>query len=74
MNYWVGVIVGCIMGIILSVICFLCVVKQNENLTAQVILLREEVAEHEEIMRTYKFFNKTWERLYNKENQEDFEK
>lgn len=57
MNYWVGVIVGCTLGIILSVICFLCVVKQNENLTAQVIELRKEVADHERIMRQYEWFN-----------------
>lgn len=74
MNEWGWVLIGCALGIMLSVVCFFCMIKQRDDLQIQVKELTEMINEHEEIMRTYEFFNKTWERLYNKENQEDFEK
>lgn len=56
-NFWVGVIIGCAMGILFSVVCFFCIIKQNDNLEVQVKHLTEMVQDHERIMRAYEFFN-----------------
>lgn len=80
-NYWLGFVVGILLSLVLSSVLFLGVKetmagvsKKNSELELRLELAEMSVAEHERIMRTYEFFNKTWERLYNKENQEDFEK
>ena len=57
MNYWVGVIVGCVMGIVMSLITVFCIIKQNNSIEAQVKELTELVTDHERIMRAYEFYN-----------------
>ena len=56
-NFWVGVVIGCAMGILFSVICFFCIIKQNDNIEAQVKYLTEIVQDHERVMRAYEFYN-----------------
>lgn len=56
-NFWVGVVVGCAMGILFSVICFFCIIKQNDSIEAQVKYLTEIVQDHERVMRAYEFYN-----------------
>ena len=71
MNEWYWVILGAALGIMLSLIGLFCIIKQNDNLEAQVAELREEVEEHEQIMRAYEFYN--WQASL-KMNTEDLEK
>lgn len=57
MNEWCLIILGCAMGVVFSTIAFFCIIQQNDNLQKEVAQLREEVAEHEKIMRAYEWFN-----------------
>ncbi len=54
---WAWVLLGCAMGIVFSVICFFCVIKQNDDIQIQIKELTEKVQEHDEIMKAYEFFN-----------------
>lgn len=56
-NYWVGVVLGCTLGIILSLVGLFCIIKQNDDIQEQVLELRAKVAEHEKIMRAYEWYN-----------------
>lgn len=55
-NYWVGVILGGTLGIILSLVGLFCIIKQNDDIQGQVLELRAKVAEHEEVIRQYEFY------------------
>ena len=50
-NYWVGVVLGCTLGIILSLVGLFCIIKQNDDIQGQVLELRAKVAEHEKIIK-----------------------
>lgn len=56
MNYWGGVICGCCTATILFTIMMFTIIEQNQILRAEVAQLREEVAEHEEVIRQYEFY------------------
>ena len=56
-NYWVGVIVGGLIGTVFSLIALISYVDRINNLTTEVEKLRVEVADHERIMSAYEFYN-----------------
>lgn len=56
MNYWGGVICGCCAATILFTVMMFVSVEQTNSLRAEVAQLREEVAEHEEIINQYEFY------------------
>lgn len=56
MNYWVGVICGmCAAALFFTVMMFVSV-EQTNRLRAEVAQLREEVADHDEVIRQYEFY------------------
>ncbi len=55
-NYWVGVIVGCSIGAIFSLVALISYVDRVNNLTEQVKELNEKVEKHDEIMKQYEFY------------------
>lgn len=64
MSYWAGVLSGCCAAVILFTAMMFSIIEQNNVLREQNDRLRDEikaldskVAEHEKIMRAYKFFN-----------------
>lgn len=61
MNYWVGVMIGCCTSVILFGCLTFGLVEQNVRLRteikAEVKELSEKVAEHDEIMQAYAFYN-----------------
>ena len=57
MNYWVGVICGCCVASLFFVMMMFVSVEQTNRLRAEVAQLREEVTDHERIMRAYEFYN-----------------
>ena len=56
MNERCWVILGCTLGIILSLVGLFCIIKQNDDIQEQVLELRAKVAEHEEVIRQYEFY------------------
>jgi hypothetical protein len=57
MNYWGGVICGCCVASLFFVVMMFVQVEQTNRLREEVVQLREEVADHERIMRAYEFYN-----------------
>jgi hypothetical protein len=56
MNYWVGVISGmCAASIFFTCMMFM-QIEDTNKLRAEVAELKENVAEHEEIMNAYSFY------------------
>ena len=60
-NYWVGVVIGTCVSAILFIVIMLTVIEQNNclktEIRAEVMELSEKVAEHDEIMQAYAFYN-----------------
>lgn len=56
MNYWGGVICGCCVATILFAVMMFTIIEQNQRLSIEVAQLKEEVAEHEEVIRQYEFY------------------
>lgn len=56
-NYWVGVICGCCAASLFFVVMMFVNIEQTNKLRVEVAQLREEVADHERIMRAYEFYN-----------------
>jgi hypothetical protein len=71
LNYWAGVICGICSASIFFLIMMFSVIEQNNELKKEIAELSVNVERHDEIMRTYEFFNKTWEMLYNEETNEE---
>ena len=56
MSYWGGVICGCCVATILFTVMMFTVIEQNQILRTEVAQLKEEVAEHEEVIKQYEFY------------------
>lgn len=56
-NYWAGVICGCCAASLFFVVMMFVSVEQTNKLREEVTQLREEVADHERIMKAYEFYN-----------------
>ena len=70
-EYWLGVLSGCFASLVLSLIALIVMFHKVNGLEATVRKQEAWIEENKEIMRTYEFFNKTWEVLYNKEKKEN---
>ena len=70
-DYWFGVLSGCFASLVLSLIALIVMFHKVNELEVTVRKQEAWIEENKEIMRTYEFFNKTWEVLYNKETEEN---
>lgn len=73
-DYWVGVFFGFLMACILSMVLVIVMTSRIDLLSVEInhlsdrqVEVEKQTAEHERIMKTYEFFNKTWEKLYTME-------
>lgn len=70
-DYWLGVLSGCFASLVLSLIALIVMFHKVNGLEVMVRKQEAWIEENKEIMRTYEFFNKTWEVLYDKEAKEN---
>lgn len=66
-DYWLGVLSGFFASLVLSLIALIVMFHKVNELDVTVRKQEAWIEENREIMRTYEFFNKTWEVLYNRE-------
>lgn len=78
-NYWVGVITGCCCSLLLTICTGLVCMSKVHALEQQMAELSlkqaqqaEWIADNETVMRTYKFFNQSWQAIIDmNKNEED---
>lgn len=57
MNYWSGVICGVCAASLFFVVMMFVSIEQTNGLREEVAQLKEQVADHEKIMKCYEFYN-----------------
>lgn len=77
MNYWIGVIIGASCGIIVSTVAgLLCITRLNIyenrllNIEKRQQKIEEWYAENERVMKTYEFFNQSWQAIIDMKDEE----
>lgn len=77
-DYWFGVLTGFITALLFALISMMCMGRKIEQLEQQMSEvtreheeIKEWIADNETVMRTYKFFNQSWQAIIDMNKQED---
>lgn len=69
-GYWSGVLIGIAVGFIIGIVSLFVVDTRVKELEKQMVELQQQqesiatwIADNETVMRTYKFFNQSWEAI-----------